>query len=407
MKRNIISKKKPAELLDDNKLFSISGRDTVVIDDTGNGSTTGASKTNTANWNSGQDSQYTSANPDFELVDYDAGYSTGNADFDFVDEELVKKNEKEKPTFSGRAINTFTGGIGRSLASDINTAANAFDVTQGARERMMNDYLQYYEHGLNRAVSDFKQLKNTGASAGELAQQQNIVNDWQKKRDAMTKAINAQPGAVMAAYKLADDVKSSADANIDYAKKGLDALGSLAVDVGAKATQMVTDAAKSGYLLNRFNVNSGAEDFVRRLPLATRIYGENTQIARQDGSDVRNATAYGMLSALTDASIEKLADGYSGLYGAGRIDEWLRKTFQQLAKSDDGKKLLGTIASGFGEFGESFLKSITDKTMKTIYNGKDSIWNASEIDVARAFNEAIIDFVNSLPSGVAREFFRK
>lgn len=124
-----------------------------------------------------------------------------------------------------------------------------------------------------------------------------------------------------------------------------------------------------------------------RLPLAGRIYGA--------------------ASAITDTYIEKLIDGYSGLYGAGEIDVWLRHTFQQLAKSGEGKKLLGTIASGVGEFGESFLKSITDQAMKTLYNGKDSIWSASEMDVVRAFYDAIIDFVTSLPSGVAREFFGK
>lgn len=67
---------------------------------------------------------------------------------------------------------------------------------------------------------------------------------------------------------------------------------------------MGTDAAKSWYLLNQFNVNSGTEDFVKRLPLAGRIYGENTQTARHEGADAGNAAFYGATSAIADTKIK-------------------------------------------------------------------------------------------------------
>jgi len=311
------------------------------------------------------------------------------------------------PSFGSRVKNTVIGGVGRSLASDVNSKASAFELTQGARNRMMNEYLADYEHGLKRAQNDLRQMEESGASVWDAEQQRMIVNDWQRKVDAMKEAIAAQPKAAQAVYDLADSIQSSADSNIDNAKRGLDSLGKLAVDVGAEAAQVGTDVAKSWYLLNRFNINSDRklEDAIKRLPLIARAYGENAQAARREGADASGAALYGATSAAIDAGVEKAVNGLMGAYGVGKYDEQFRNAFKQLAKTDEGQKLLGTISSGSGEFGESVITSIINQTMESLYNRKDSIHNLYETDFDHAFNDAIVDFIMGLPDGIKREFF--
>lgn len=43
------------------------------------------------------------------------------------------------PNPVSRIKDTIAGGVKRSLASDLNSTANAYDLTRGARERMMNE----------------------------------------------------------------------------------------------------------------------------------------------------------------------------------------------------------------------------------------------------------------------------
>lgn len=43
------------------------------------------------------------------------------------------------PNPASRIKDTIAGGVKRSLASDLNSTANAYDLTRGARERMMNE----------------------------------------------------------------------------------------------------------------------------------------------------------------------------------------------------------------------------------------------------------------------------
>ncbi|MBE7002659.1 MAG: hypothetical protein E7425_00025 [Ruminococcaceae bacterium] len=384
--------------------LSISGDDRVIIDDTGSGSTTGTSKMNTSNWEK-QGYSYTSANPDFALVERESGYDNINPDFKLVDptsgyaSALADANRKQKqadriPPFFGRVGNTVIGGVKRSLASDINSAANAYDLTQGARDGMLDSYSSEYARALNRAKSNYRQMERLGADARELAQQWGIVDDWQRKYDAVTAARGVQREAAKATYSLADGVKSSADTAIENAKRGLGSFGRFAVDVGAKATQIGTDAAKSSYLLNRFNINSGAEDFVRSLPLVARTYGENTQAARQDGADALGAAAYGAASALTDAWIEKWLDGLGGVYGGGSLDKGAEKIASQLTNN---KSLQPIVKAGIDDFGEGFLESVTtdlaNQLLKASYNKKGPAQNWTDAERKAAGHDILVNTI--------------
>ena len=351
----------------------------------------------TTQYNARQTSYLPRGNNDaYRETQRDAMAARNNVDTPDQEIALLSNNS----SFGSRVKNAVLGGVGRSLASDVNSTANVYDLTRGARERMMNDNLADYEHGLDRAQNDLRQMEESGASIWEAEQQRMIVRDWQRKVDAMVEAIAAQPNAVQATYGLADDIKSSADASIENAKRGLDQFGRLVVDVGARATQMGTDAAKSWYLLNRFNVNSGAEDFVKRLPLAGRIYGENTQIARQEGADAKSAAVYGAITAIADTKIKKQFDGLSRFYGKAWADD-KAKDFARIFKNN--RALQYIAKAGFNDFGEGVLESVAtdlaNQLLKPAYNGKDPIQNGIETEWDRVARNALINTIIAILAG--------
>lgn len=82
--------------------------------------------------------------------------------------EIENPQLSGNPNFANRVKDTVIGGAKRSLASDLNSTANAYDLTRGARERMMNEYLADYEHGLEQAQYVLQQLEETGADARDI-----------------------------------------------------------------------------------------------------------------------------------------------------------------------------------------------------------------------------------------------
>ena len=160
-----------------------------------------------------------------------------------------------------RAGQTFLGGAKNSLASDVNAGAAIYDLTQGGRDTMFSEYQSAYEDGLNHARRDLAQLRAIRASAQDIAGQQAIVDDYRRKLDAMSRAGEAQRGATQAAYRLADDIKKSAEKSISKAKDGLGYIGKTAVDTGAKLTEIGIDKAKSlrDHPQNCVNLRSGVE----------------------------------------------------------------------------------------------------------------------------------------------------
>ena len=151
-----------------------------------------------------------------------------------------------------RAGQTVSGSIKNSLASDVNTGATVYDLTQGARDTMMSSYIEDSASSLNQAKKALSQLEQQGASAWEIENQQTVVNSLQRQYDAMAGAGAVQRGATQATYQLADDIKKSAEKSISMAKDGLGYIGKTAVDIGAKLTEIGIDKAKAFFLLGRW-----------------------------------------------------------------------------------------------------------------------------------------------------------
>ena len=145
---------------------------------------------------------------------------------------------------------------------------------------------------------------------------------------------------------------------------------------------MGLDAAKSWYLNNRFNVNSGkAKDFVKLLPLAARSYGENAQNARQNGADSKGAALYGAATAITDAKIEKWFDGLSGIYGDSIAKKLAKLLKVEINSGNLMSKLLRAAANDSGEgFIESALTDIANQMLKSVYNEKSVEKNLLETE---------------------------
>lgn len=314
-------------------------------------------------------------------------------------EKILKSYRSAVEDIASRAGDTISGGAKNSLSSDVNSAASVYNLTQGARDSMTNDYISDCAYSLNRAKSDLAQLKAMGADTRDIRSQQNIVDDWQRKYNAAIISENAQRRATQAAYGLADDIRSSAAKDIARAKDGLGYAGQTAVDVGAALTEMGLDSAKTWYLNNRFNVNPALEDYVKLAPLAGRKYGENTQKARLDGAGVGKASIYGAATAITDTTIEKAFDGLNGIYGKSATDKFAGIFKSELKDGSLRNKLAKASFDDAGEGFESIATDIANQLLKSVYNGNDSLENWYETEWGRVGHNMLVNTIVGILSG--------
>lgn len=293
------------------------------------------------------------------------------------------------PSFWERAKDTVLGALGKSTASDINTAANLYDLGQGGRDTMARYYLSEYETGLKEAQRALEQMREDGASARDIANQQAIVDDFQRKYDAMSAAHDEQRRTTEAAYGLADDVKSSAEADITHAKEGAGVLGQLLVDTGANWIQMKLDEIKSILLFGEPGV----------LTYAGRKYGEHTQDARQDGADVRHASLYGAAGAAADARIEKWFDGLNGIYGKDTTSKMMNSFITGLQNGLWEQSLAKAARNDAGEVLESFATDVADQLLKFSYNDKGIGQTIAETEWDRVGRNMLINAIIGILSG--------
>lgn len=306
-----------------------------------------------------------------------------------------------------RVGQTVIGGAKNSLASDVNSGATIYDLTQGGRDRVISEHLSAYEDALKYAQRDLAQLLEDGASARDIADQRAIVDDFQRKYDAMSLAGAVQRNATQATYQLADDIKDSAAASIAKAKDGLNAAERTAVDVGALMTEIGLDRVKSSLLIKGLGSDYKKDEFLEKLadtlklaPLAARSYGNNSRIARLDGADTASSALYGLSIAISDAYIEDALDGLAGAYGIGRWENVLKAGFSRFRNNPTSQKLFDYLAKSMGEGAESFAGSLIRQSLKSLYNGKDGMQNIYESDFADALYNTMVDMViSSLANG--------
>lgn len=318
--------------------------------------------------------------------------------------QVTAEKPAEKRGFFSRLGDTIRGGAKGSLASNSNAMSTFYAMGQGGRDAQNREYLAEYSHNLERAKLDMDAMlaenkeKPGSWNERDIQSQQYIIDDWQRKYDAMAKVLDeqVQQKATQASYELADDIQQSSAQDIERAKEGLGGVGRVLVDAGASMTQTALDTAANSLLGTPGS--KGA--------FAMRAFGGATQQARQDNpnSTLGQQGLYGGAVAAKEVITEmmfNIALPFSHAYGGGALDDaverGIRSAVNRFAKTDAGKRVLGgalTFGAGaVGEGLEEFIGDWMEWQMPRIYGG----------DVASAgetLENSLYDFLVGATSGM-------
>lgn len=294
--------------------------------------------------------------------------------------QVTAEKPVEKRGFFSRLGDTIRGGAKGSLASNSNAMSTFYAMGQGGRDAQNREYLAEYSHNLERAKLDMDAMlaenkeKPGSWNERDIQSQQYIIDDWQRKYDAMAKVLDeqVQQKATQASYELADDIQQSSAQDIERAKEGLGSVGQVLVDAGASMTQTTLDAAANALLGTPGSMGA----------FAMRAFGGGTQQARQDNpnSTLEQQVLYGTASAAKEVFTEKMfniALPFSHAYGGGALDDaverGIRSAVNRFAKTDAGKRVLGgalTFGAGAVSEGlEEFIGDWMEWQMPRIYGG--------------------------------------
>lgn len=326
-----------------------------------------------------------------------------NAELPAVPQATAEK-PAEKRGFFSRLGDTIRGGAKGSMASNSNAMSTFYAMGQGGRDAQNREYLAEYSHNLERAKLDMDAMlaenkeKPGSWNERDIQSQQYIIDDWQRKYDAMAKVLDeqVQQKATQASYEMADDIQQSSAQDIKRAKEGLGGVGRVLVDAGASMTQTALDTA-----VNALLGTPGSKG-----AFAMRAFGGATQQARQDNpnSTLGQQGLYGGAVAAKEVITEmmfNIALPFSHAYGGGALDDaverGIRSAVNRFAKTDAGKRVLGgalTFGAGaVGEGLEEFIGDWMEWQMPRIYGG----------DVASAgetLENSLYDFLVGATSGM-------
>lgn len=326
-----------------------------------------------------------------------------NAELPTVPQTTAEK-PAEKRGFFSRLGDTIRGGAKGSLASNSNAMSTFYAMGQGGRDAQNREYLAEYSHNLERAKLDMDAMlaenkeKPGSWNERDIQSQQYIIDDWQRKYDAMAKVLDeqVQQKATQASYELADDIQQSSAQDIERAKEGLGGVGRVLVDAGASMTQTALDTAANALLGTPGSMGA----------FAMRAFGGGTQQARQDNpnSTLEQQVLYGTASAAKEVFTEKMfniALPFSHAYGGGALDDaverGIRSAVNRFAKTDAGKRVLGgalTFGAGaVGEGLEEFIGDWMEWQMPRIYGGDAA-------SAGETLENSLYDFLVGAASGM-------
>lgn len=318
--------------------------------------------------------------------------------------QVTAEKPAEKRGFFSRLVDTIRGGAKGSLASNSNAMSTFYAMGQGGRDAQNREYLAEYSHNLERAKLDMDAMlaenkeKPGSWNERDIQSQQYIIDDWQRKYDAMAKVLDeqVQQKATQASYELADDIQQSSAQDIERAKEGLGSVGQVLVDAGASMTQTTLDAAANALLGTPGSMGA----------FAMRAFGGGTQQARQDNpnSTLEQQVLYGTASAAKEVFTEKMfniALPFSHAYGGGALDDaverGIRSAVNRFAKTDAGKRVLGgalTFGAGAVSEGlEEFIGDWMEWQMPRIYGGDAA-------SAGETLENSLYDFLVGAASGM-------
>lgn len=322
-------------------------------------------------------------------------------------QDIQKREPRDSgntPSFADRVANTVKGGVKSSAAAYTNVGGvlaegagylNTRIANQNAGAALQSDHdaVKRYE----KMLRDVKWADGKPMTAVDVQQVQKYLSAAKRRiaaHEGYTKAVEQSDKEVAdKAYRKADELAGSAQADLERAKEGAGFLGNMLVDAGASMTQTGLDAIPS-------ILTGGA---LGMAPFAVRAFGGATQQARQDGADYKGQLLYGTASAAKEVFTEKMfniALPFAKAYGGGALDDvverGIRSAVDKFAKTEAGKKALGSAltfgAGAVGEGLEEFIGDWMEWQLPRIYGG----------DVATAqetLSNSLYDFLVGATSG--------
>ena len=310
------------------------------------------------------------------------------------------------PSFADRVTNTVKGGAKSSAAAYTNVGGvlaegagylNTRIANQNAGAALQSDHdaVKQYE----KMLRDVKWADGKPMTAADVQQVQKYLSAAKRRiaaQEGYTKAVEQSDKAVAdQAYRKADELTGSAQADLERAKEGTGFLGNMLVDAGASMTQTGIDTIA--------RVLTGGA--LGMAPFAVRAFGGATQQARQEKPDstLTQQVLYGTTSSAKEVISElmfNIALPFAKAYGGGALDDvvkrGIRSAVDKFAKTEVGKKALGSAltfgAGAVGEGLEEFIGDWMEWQLPRIYGG----------DVATAqetLSDSLYDFLVGATSG--------
>ena len=310
------------------------------------------------------------------------------------------------PSFADRVTNTVKGGAKSSAAAYTNVGGvlaegagylNTRIANQNAGAALQSDHdaVKQYE----KMLRDVKWADGKPMTAVDVQQVQKYLSAAKRRiaaHEGYTKAVEQSDKEVAdKAYRKADELAGSAQADLERAKEGTGFLGNMLVDAGASMTQTGLDAIA--------RVLTGGA--LGMAPFAVRAFGSATQQARQEKPDstLTQQVLYGTTSSAKEVISElmfNIAMPFTKAYGGGALDDvvkrGIRSAVDKFAETEAGKKALGSAltfgAGAVGEGLEEFIGDWMEWQLPRIYGG----------DVATAqetLSDSLYDFLVGATSG--------
>ena len=288
--------------------------------------------------------------------------------------------------FFQRAADTLSGAFKSSTANYANAGATAYQGGQAGRTARNQELLEEYQYSLSREQKKLDDLIAANKRdpkafpASDIESQQYIVDDWQRKVDALGGVVTnkVQEKATQEAYKAVDTLQESAQKDIATAKQGLGKVGQFAVDAGVAGAQMAGDVLAGALIGLPMAAGKGKAALVKNAinlgtnpAMATRIFGAGSAQARQAGATYGQQVSYGALTAAAGILTNKLANTsgvFKTAFGKGLLDDALTKI---------AAKPLGKLAvSALSEGGEEMLENALDPLLQKITYNPDAAYDA-------------------------------
>lgn len=206
-----------------------------------------------------------------------------------------------------------------------------------------------------------------------------------ERSDRETKNLESVSGRANAFAQEMAEKERSIDAE---AKKNLNTVGGVAYDLGKAGTQLATDAVANILVPGAGLASMGA-----------RSFGQGMMTAEEQGKTGARALAYAAGTAAIEMGTEKIsaaAKPLKAIYGAGFVDDALKKLSEKLLGTSKGRQILAEIGrSAAGEGAEEALADVLQVPLQNL-----ALQNGAQFDAEWVADTAYDALLGGVLGGV-------